>query len=352
MLPALPKLVLGCIKNVCLVQSMKSNTNVLWIILLLISPHVTAAEIVDSGLTEHGQPDLQGIWYYGTATPMERPVALGNLKAYSESEVEKVLTAIAAADANNQQALDPNRAPPETGAAIFQEADHNFASMRTNLVQIDGEYRTSQIVSPDNGRFPLRENAQDYYQQLTAAGHGAFDGPEIRPGGERCVGPTGGPAAPMVGWFYNANLQIYQTQDYFVINAEMNHDARIIPLTESAAELSYPQWMGYSVGSWQEDTLIVETSRFRPEQSWFAFRHSDQLQVREEFKLISNDEIFYRFTATDSEIYTEPLVVEKTLSRRPAGEYIYEYSCHEGNYSMPSILLGARRQELDAQSQQ
>jgi hypothetical protein len=218
-------------------------------------------------------------------------------------------------------------------------------------LQIDGSYRTSLIVSPENGRFPFREDGQDFFEQFLSAGNGAFDGPEVRPASERCVGPNGGPAAPMIGWFYNANMQIHQTENYVVIVAEMNHDARIIPLATKQTDYPYPQWMGFSSGRWEGETLIVETDRFRPEQSWFAFRMSDQLSVREEFTLISENEIFYRFTVTDPEIYSEPFTVEKTISRRAPGEEIFEYACHEGNYSMPSILAGARRLERDAQSQ-
>jgi len=155
----------------------------------------------------------------------------------------------------------------------------------------------------------------------------------------------------MIGWFYNANMQIYQTEDFVIINAEMNHDARIIHLNQQAREHAYPQWMGYSYGNWEGDTLVVNTSQFRPEQSWLAFRMSGEIAVREEFSLIDDDTIFYRYTVTDPVIYSEPFTVEKTISRRAVGEAIYEYACHEGNYSLPSILAGARRQEMDALSQ-
>ncbi len=298
--------------------------------------------------TESGQPDLQGVWFYGTSTPFERPESLGNKKTYTPEESQQLLTDLATADKSKAQPLDPDREAPVAGALIAQEADHNFASIRVNPVVIDGQYRTSQIIEPVDGRLPFKADGKDFFQQLSDQGHGSFDGPEIRPASERCVGPNGGPMAPMVGWFYNANMQIVQTDSHVMILAEMNHDARIIPIGSAVSDSGvFPQWMGKSVGHWEGDTLVVETDGFRPEQSWFAFPMSDQLKVVERFTLVSKDEIHYEFTFSDPGIYSESITAEKNISRRAPGEEIFEYACHEGNYSMSSILAGARRQELD-----
>ena len=298
--------------------------------------------------TEYGQPDLQGIWFYGSATPFERPIELGDQKSYSEVEAREVIRILLDADQLKNQPLSADREAPEQGRAIAQEADHNFATSRTTLINIDGEFRTSQIVSPSNGRLPLKEGGRDYFESMLNASYGAYDGPEMRPASERCVGPNGGPAAPMVGWFYNANMQIVQTRDYVMILAEMNHDARIIPLRSGQPDYYFPQWMGNSAGHWEGDTLVVETKDFRKEQSWFAFRMSEKLTVTERFTLVSDDEMFYSYTFTDPTIYTAPVTVEKNIVRRPDGESVYEYACHEGNYSFASILAGARRLELSA----
>lgn len=299
-------------------------------------------------LTEYGQPDLQGIWHYGTATPMERPESLGEKSAYSEDEATAIINRLSQAASGFDQPLDPNRAAPEAGARIGQLADRNFINARTNLTVIDGEFRTSQVVHPSNGRIPFRDGYQDYFRKLTSEGFGAFDGPETMPAGDRCVGPMSGPMAPLVGWFYNANLQIVQNSDYVLIMSEMNHDARIIPLSEDTTLASYPNWMGNSLGRWEGDTLIVETSGFRPEQSWRGFRHSSNLEVREEFRRDSENTIFYRYTVEDSEIYDQPFAVEKTLQKRDSDTRIYEYACHEGNRALTGMLAGARRVEVDA----
>ena len=300
--------------------------------------------------TEHGQPDMQGTWYYGSATPFERPAELGNQKTYTESEAKFFIQALMNAEQLKQQPLEAERDAPKAGAAIAQEADHNFATSRTSLVKIDEQYRTSQIVSPANGRLPVRGNGRDFFESWLDAGYGAYQGPEIRPASERCAGPNGGPAAPMVGWFYNANMQIVQTRDYIMLMAEMNHDARIISLNTNHSSAGIPQWMGNSEGHWEGDTLVVNTTDFRPEQSWFAFRMSDQLAVTERFTLVSDDEIFYSYTFTDPLIYTEPVTVEKNIVRRADGEQIHEYACHEGNYSFSSILAGARRLQVDVEN--
>ena len=308
---------------------------------------LNADEPWSAARTEYGQPDMQGVWFYGTSTPFERPQALGKQQYYNESEAQELVQSLLHADGQKNQPLSAERSAPPVGADVAQEADHNFATSRTNPIRIDGKYRTSQIVSPMDGRLPFREGGKDIFANWLSQGHGAYDGPEIRPVSERCVGPNGGPMAPTVGWFYNANMQIVQTEDHVMLLAEMNHDARIIPISAGQREYSHPQWMGNSVGRWEGDTLVVETTGFRPEQSWFAFLMSDQLRITERFKLIADDEILYSYTIHDPEIYTEPVTVEKNIVQRAEGEHVFEYACHEGNYSFPSILAGARRLEQE-----
>ncbi|MFT6092184.1 MAG: hypothetical protein ACJA2Q_000066 [Pseudohongiellaceae bacterium] len=316
-------------------------------LVMVLTASISAAE-PDLPRTEFGQPNMQGVWYYGSATPMERPVELGDQQSYSQQEGEQLMAQLRAASETNSAPVSKDRGAPAAGLAIAQEADHNFASFRSNLTEIEGLYRTSQIIGPANGRYPYRKEYQDYVQGLVLDGHGLFDGPEIRSLSERCAGPTAGPMPPMTGWFYNANMQIVQTQDHVLILGELTHDARIIPLDSPLAESASAHWMGRSVARWEGDTLIVETAHFRPEHSWWYLRMSDELKVTESFKLINENEILYRFTLNDPAIYTDPVTVEKNIVRRAPGEYIYEYACHEGNYSLPSILAGARRQEADA----
>jgi hypothetical protein len=105
--------------------------------------------------------------------------------------------------------------------------------------------------------------------------------------------------------------------------------------------------MGNSFGHWERDILIVETTDFRSEQSWSEYLMPDQLIVTERLELVNTDEIRYSYTFTDQEIYTDPVTIEKNITRRSDGEQIFEYACHDGNYSMAPILAGARRLEAD-----
>lgn len=296
--------------------------------------------------TPSGQPDLQGIWTNATQTPLERPVEFGE---------KGFLTAAEAADqeqgwrdriARADLPSDPERAPPEDGNT---EAGYNnfWVDRGTNAIEINGEYRTSIIVDPANGRIPFvegfRSNAM--VSRLRAMpGVEDFDGPELRPLGERCLlsfGSSSGP--PMLPVMYNNNYQIVQTEDYVVILVEMVHDTRIIPLNKAHNNTDLNKWMGDSVGHWEGDTLVVETKNFNDFQSYRG--SSEQLQITERFELIGPDKIKYSFTMDDPASYQRAWTGEIAMNRRPAGDRMYEYACHEGNYAFPGILGGARQLE-------
>ena len=304
----------------------------------------SAAFAGDVPVTPAGKPDFSGVWFYGSATPFERAEELGNEQHYSDAEAEAVMAKLSGMEQMEAQPSDPDRAPPPKGAEIRQEADHNFAPNRIKLTRIGGRYRTSLVVDPTDGRLPTRAGAQDFIERRLADGIGAFDHIEIRPASERCLN-VAGPMAPMLGWFYNANMRIVQTDDYFMLKGEML-PPRIIAISERASKPpGVMRWEGESVAQWDTDVLRITTDKFRPEVSWFAFRHSGEMKVVEEFRLVSADSMVYRYTVHDPVIYTAPFTVEMSVSRRAADERIYEFACHEGNHSFPVILRGARVQE-------
>lgn len=325
--------------------------HLLAILLLMSAPspgHSQDAQ--DIPRTEFGFPDFQGYWSNASQTPIQRPENLGNKRYYSAEEARALMAEAIAADSAKAVPLDPNRdAPPEGGDIQFQ-ADENFANTRIGLTTINGEYRTSLIVDPPNGRFPFVENGagNDIFGQWRQQGHGAFDGPEIRSQMERCL-HVGAQMPPMMAWAYNANYQIVQTRDYVMLLSEMAHDARIIRIDADHAEPAFGKWFGDSVAQWEGDTLVVHTVGFHPQQSNFFIKSSDQFEVTEYFTLLSGSEIFYRYRVSDPVIYSQDFTMEMQLLRKPEGETLYEFACHEGNYSLPSILAGARRAELDAQ---
>jgi hypothetical protein len=295
--------------------------------------------------TWHGHPDLQGQWTNSTQTPLERPAALGNRRVYTPEEAAAVERQAHQSDAERAAPLNPDRAPP-TGGRVGQEANDAYIDTFLNIARINGEYRTSLIIEPEDGRLPYRPDGRnkDIYAQWREAGFGPSDGPEIRTMGDRCL-HIGAQTPPMVVPLYNANFQIVQTASYVMILSEMINDARIIRLHGEHQPSIMQKWLGDSVGRWEGDTLIVQTRNFKPEASNFRIRSSAEFELTESFTLTDDDAIHYRYTVTDPVIYSQSFTVEMLLRRRPAGEHIYEFACHEGNYSMASILLGARVEE-------
>lgn len=221
----------------------------------------------------------------------------------------------------------------------------------STLGKVKGEYRSSWIVEPADGRMPLSPQGlqrQAAIRQL--GGAGGFDGPELRPMGERCLigfGGTGGP--PMLNVLYNNHYQIVQTPSQVLITVEMNHDARIIPIvTDKAAAHHRPSaikpWLGDAVGWWEGDTLVVETRNFHPSQvGKTPVLVTETGKVTERFTRWNDQQILYEFTVEDPAVYTQAWKGEMSLNQ--VDERLYEYACHEGNYALPGILAGARHAE-------
>lgn len=299
--------------------------------------------------TEHGHPNLQGTWLFGSRTPLQRPPKLGLKRTYTEEEAIELERKMLQRNLQQDLALDPNRSAPEQGAPIGQEADDAFLAHYRDpeLVKVNGEYRTSVIVDPPNGRLPLREGFKDFTAKQRSAGLGETDGPEGQPLSGRCL--MFGSAIPsLTPIMMNPNLRIVQTAQYVMIMTEMINDARIIRLDDTHFENGVRNWMGDSVGTWEGDTLVVHSKNFRPEQSSArSIVISDEFEVIERYTLVDEHEIHYAFTVLDDKAYTQPFSGERILTRNPPEEEIYEFACHEGNYSLSGILAGARRLDAD-----
>jgi hypothetical protein len=308
--------------------------------------------------TADGHPDLQGTWTNATITPFERPEKYGEQLVLSDQEADELEHAEAAFNAKADAPTDPQTRVEDLPASCgrgFSGANcgyNNFwVDPGTKLININGERRSSMLVDPANGRMPpLTEAGKQRFAQRMAAfrrgdGGGAADGPEMRSLGERCIlsfGSSAGP--PMIPLLYNNNYQIVQTPDSVLILVEMVHDARVVRLDSKHRPSSVRTWMGDSIGWWDGDTLVVETTNFRSDQS---FRASTQnLKVTERFTRIDPNQILYRFTVEDADTFTRPFSGEVAMNA--TAEHIYEYACHEGNYALPGILAGARAQEQEA----
>jgi len=303
--------------------------------------------------TEHGHPDLQGLWTNPTQTPFQRPVALGTRQAYTTEEAMELERI--ARDLEAQRALpgDPDRSAPATGGTVGPLADQNFEIRPITVARVNGEHRTSLIIDPPNGRLPHRAGARDIYAKWRAQGFGPYDGPEIRPGQERCLNSAGQLALLYTFDATNAidgdnpvrNIQIVQTEDYIVILSEYFSSVRIIRLANEHLDNTGNKWRGDSIAHYEDDSLIIHTKNFRSEQSNFFIRSSAQLEITETYTPVSANELLFRYTLSDPKMYSQTVTAEIPLQRMPPEHKLYEYACHEGNYSLPSILHAARLNE-------
>lgn len=316
--------------------------------LYLYIPVAQADNGYQPSLTEYGHPDLQGVWYFGSTTPFTRPAELGEKATYSEEEIHAIEQEAYQTNLSQDAPLDPDRPPPESGVYIGFEADFNFAQMRHERRRVQGEYRTSLVIEPTNGQLPVKEDFKDFSAQRSALGIETYSSAQASDSGERClVGGLPIPSLYPAPW--NANLQIVQNSDYVMIVTEMIHDVRIVKLSGKPLADHMNYWNGDPIGYWEDSTLVIHSKNFRPEHSSFLMRMSEQLEVTERLTPVSENEILYRVELTDPQAYTAPFVVERTIQRRAPGEPIYEFACHEGNYSMQYMLMGARRAEVDAE---
>ena len=301
--------------------------------------------------TPWGDPDLQGLWSNASLTRLERSPGVTKL-ALTEDEAKAAEKALLAWMAANDQPTPASQGAPP---AANDPGGYNSFWMDngSRLGRVNGEARTSWVMDPPTGKVPYSAAAIAQMQQAGMRQFGRFDNPESRSLGERCVvgfGSTSGP--PMLNVLYNNNYQIAQSPGFVAIVVEMNHDARIIRLGGSHLPAHVKPWMGDSVGHFEGETLVVETTNLNPGQRFAAdvlhrLYLAPDSKVTERFTRLAKDEILYEFTVEEPHAYTQTWKGQIPLkaSKGP----MYEYACHEGNYSLPGILAGARAQEKQAQ---
>lgn len=309
------------------------------------------------------RPDLEGIWTNASLTNLTRPRGVDSLiVSAEEARVIAANTPIAGLEGGLDEGDGVNDTPEAAGDDFGTRAYNNFwVDPGSNLALVKGEYRSSYVVDPADGRVPRLENPNYDFERRNfgsryATGFGDARGPEAIPNAERCLIGFGNKAGPgMMAALYNNTYQFVQTEDYVMILVEMVHDARIIPLFDSAEEARasrrpevLEQWFGDSVGWYEGGELVVDTVNINPLQlSQSSVPITKEGHIIERFSRYSENEIFYQFTVDDSNIYSQPWTAE--LSFYATDDGLYEYACHEGNYSMPGILAGARRLEMEQQ---
>jgi len=284
-------------------------------------------------LTPDGHPDLQGVWNFSTATPMERPEDLAGQTTLTAEEAAAWEQQLAERRAANESEREdaPLGARLGYSVRIWFEHGHTLSEQRTSLV-----------IDPPNGRIPAVRPETQARAELRSILRGRHaHGPEDRGAAERCLlGFNSGP--PMTPSAYNNNVQLFQTADHVVILNEMVHNARIVPLDgRPHLPAHLKQWVGDSRASWDGDTLVIETRNFLGETSLRG--SSANLRLVERFRRADPDTLVYEFTVNDPTSWTGPWTAQVRMTR--TDEPLYEYACHEGNYSMPSSLSGARAME-------
>ena len=327
------------------------------IALVALAPAGVAGQ--DTPRTPWGDPDLQGTYTNKTITPLERPESVGDKVYLTDEEVA------AQEQARVQRNQDLLEAPPRRTVAGGNVGGYNN-------FWLDGGTRptgrTSLIVDPPNGRLPARTTEAARRKAVHDEEYpveGPFDSWEDLELNDRCLVWSAGP--PMLPSAYNNNFIILQTPGYVVIYAEMIHDTRIIPLDgRDHLPESVRQWHGDARGRWEGDTLVIETTNVRRTEANAGAvggdpillrvangRTDDTITVTERFTRVDADTLNYEFTVDDPTHWTQSFSGEFPFASFPPDElpFLFEYACHEGNYSMTNILGGERAQEREASQQ-
>ena len=309
--------------------------------------------------TSLGQPDLQGYWTNASITPESRPAALGNEAVFTPAEVaQREGAAIHEAKELNKP-TDPHAPPPSVGGDPLPPGTRpEFAAGGGNpggytygwldpgrvVMRVHGEPRTSIITTP-NGRAPAFK-AGVSFPRGGGYGLGSFDNVEQRSLGERCIMSFGRTAPPpmLANGFYNHDYEIVQGRDTVAIFVEMVHDVRIVRMNGTHRTDGLRPYMGDSIGHWEGDTLVVETTNFPQSDAYHGSWKN--LKVTERFTRVAANRLLYQFVVDDPTMWDQPWGGEYEFGTLKG--IVYEYACHEGNYALEDMLAGARAEEAAA----
>ncbi len=319
--------------------SLSAAAVVVAVVSLGAGPAVAQTDVPRTGW---GQPNLQGVWDFRSLTPMQRPRELGEREVFTSEEA-----AAFSEDAIRRRSRDSDTSDRAARVAQGDIIPYNdFWFDEGTSVTTD---RTSLIVDPRDGRMPAltpagqrraearreyaREHVSETWEDLST--------------GVRCIqGFNAGP--PFTPSAYNNNMQLFQTPDHVVIVTEMVHTARIVPLDgRPPLDPDVHQWSGDSRGYWEGDTLVIETRNFDDKRRWRGTTES--MRLVERLTRVDAETLVYEFTVIDPETWTSSWTASVPLVLNP--EPMYEYACHEGNYSMPGMLGGQRAEERAAAEQ-
>jgi hypothetical protein len=304
-------------------------------LLLRLAAALVVAPAMVLGQTGRAGPDFDGIWNSATTTPLERPAQFKDKPYFTKEE---------AAEWDREFARRNEEPPPGTrqsGTGTYNTVYREFGTRSVRTL------RTSIVTDPPDGRIPpLTPAAADIKRRRLEALR-KFENPEDLGLQDQCLSfLTAGP--PMLPYSYNSNYQIVQTRDTILIHAEMIHDARIIRIGGRHAPARVRSWLGDSIGRWDGDTLVVDTTNFNDGGGFYGdaggnFGWDRNLHLVERFRFLDADTLLYQFEVDNPTAFTRPWKGELTLAR--SSEPIFEYACHEGNYSLTNMLRGFRAAE-------
>jgi len=287
-----------------------------------------------------GHPSFEGIWNSATATPLERPRELKDKAFFTPAEAAAWEREFAHRNAEPPSSAAAPRTSTGTGTYNTFYREFGTSTVKTR--------RTSIITAPADGRIPALTPAAAEVKRRRLEGLRKFENPEELGLQDQCLAfLTAGP--PMLPYSYNSNYQIVQTADAVLIHAEMIHDARIIhldgrPHLSPRIRLS----MGDSIGRWEGSTLVVDTTNFDDGGGFYGdaggnFGWDRNLHIIERFSLFDADTLLYQFEIDNPSAFTQPWRGELTMARSDGR--IYEFACHEANYSLTNMLRGQRAAE-------
>jgi len=294
-----------------------------------------------------GHPDLQGVWSYNSATPLERPKVFEGRAYLTDDE-------LAALKKKAAELFDNGNSDAAFGDSVFEAAVANVKGTKSGFKSVDGETgdyssvwtvkrdwdnRTSLIVDPPDGRLPeMTPEAREKQAAIMAARGKRPSGPEDRSLSERCI--TYGTPQLVAG--YQSYRQIVQNAGSVVILTEMIHDSRIIPIDAGphvAADIL--NWQGDPRGHWEGDTLVVDSTNFKP--GVLRGISTEKMHLVEKFRRANADTLEWTITVDDPGAWTKPWTA--VIPLRSAAKKVFEYACHEGNYGLADILAGARKED-------
>jgi hypothetical protein len=303
--------------------------------LLLLLPALVTGQRGSGG----GRPNLEGTWNSATTTPIERPANLKDKPFFTAAEAVQWEREYAKRNEEPSPAEQAKSKGTGTYNAFYRE-------WGTRVVKT---LRTSIITEPADGRIPPLTPAAEAIKRRRVEGIRNGDNPEELGLQDQCLTfLTAGP--PLLPYSYNSNYQIVQTDTAIVVHAEMIHDARIVHLDgRPHLPAAIRMWNGDSIGRWEGNTLVVDTTNFNDGGGFYGdaggnFGWDRNLHLIERFSLMDRDTLLYQFEIDNPTAFTRRWKGELTMTRTE--DRIYEFACHEANYSLENMLRGYRASGL------